>query len=221
MARKTKEEASQTREAILDAAEQVFHESGVSRSSLEAIATRAGCTRGAVYWHFESKRDVLQALVARVDALISERSETMRARSVDDPMGAMRDYLLFMSGELLEDEHAVRILDIAIHRCEYVDEMRGLLEYYGNHNKSYEQSVLIYQRAQQLGQIRADVRPEVCATVLQMTLEGMIRTRLVHPVACEMAPPNSVVIDFLLRSFGYDCAPAPAASARSAPVSTV
>lgn len=216
MARKTKEEAGQTREAILDAAEHVFHENGVSRSSLEAIARRAGCTRGAVYWHFKSKRDVLQALVARVDALISARSETMRERSVADPMGAMRDYLLFMSGELLGDEHAVRILDVVLHRCEYVDEMRGLLELYGNHSKSVEQSVEICRRARQLGQIRADVSPEVCATVLQTTLEGMIRNRLIHPVSCAAAPPNSVVIDFLLGSFGYDCRSAPPAlSARA------
>ena len=49
MVRKTKEEAQETRSAILDAAELVFKENGVSRTSLAEIATAAGVTRGAVY----------------------------------------------------------------------------------------------------------------------------------------------------------------------------
>ncbi len=43
-----KEQAEQTREAILAAAEQVFYERGVSRASLEEISRVAGVTRGAV-----------------------------------------------------------------------------------------------------------------------------------------------------------------------------
>ena len=53
MVRKTKEEAEQTRKDILNAARIVFHECGVSRSSLEKIAKAAGVTRGAIYWHFK------------------------------------------------------------------------------------------------------------------------------------------------------------------------
>ncbi len=49
MARKTKEDAQATREAILDAALQVFSVYGVSRTSLADIAKKAGVTRGAIY----------------------------------------------------------------------------------------------------------------------------------------------------------------------------
>ena len=44
MVRKTKEEAQETRNAILDAAELVFQEHGVSRTSLAEIAAAAGVT---------------------------------------------------------------------------------------------------------------------------------------------------------------------------------
>ena len=46
MVRRTKEEAFETRESILDAAEQCFHAKGVSRTSLSDIAQAAGVTRG-------------------------------------------------------------------------------------------------------------------------------------------------------------------------------
>jgi len=42
MARRTKEEAQATRSHILDTAEQVFQERGVSRTSLNDIALAAG-----------------------------------------------------------------------------------------------------------------------------------------------------------------------------------
>ena len=45
MARRTKAEALETREQIIDAAERVFHKKGVSRSSLSDIAEEAGVTQ--------------------------------------------------------------------------------------------------------------------------------------------------------------------------------
>ena len=62
MARKTKEEALETRQNILNAALDVFYKNGVNSSSLEDIAEAAGVTRGAVYWHFKNKMDVFMAL---------------------------------------------------------------------------------------------------------------------------------------------------------------
>src|ERR1700712_1304134 len=57
MVRRTKEEAAETRNSILDAAERVFFEKGVSRTTLADIALEAGVTRGAIYWHFANKGD--------------------------------------------------------------------------------------------------------------------------------------------------------------------
>ncbi|NTZ84231.1 TetR family transcriptional regulator [Burkholderia metallica] len=66
MARKTKEAALLTREAILDASERLFDACGRGAASLEDIAEAAGVTRGAVYWHFKDKSDLLLALFVRV-----------------------------------------------------------------------------------------------------------------------------------------------------------
>ena len=59
MARRTKEEALETRMQIIDAARRVFHAEGVNRSTLDKVAKAAGVTRGAVYWHFSSKQEIL------------------------------------------------------------------------------------------------------------------------------------------------------------------
>ena len=66
MARRTKDEAVETRNQILDAAERIFGERGVSRTSLTDIAQAADVTRGAIYWHFKDKADLFNAMMERV-----------------------------------------------------------------------------------------------------------------------------------------------------------
>ncbi len=59
MARKTKQQALETRQHILDVAMRLFSQQGVSATSLAQIAQAAGVTRGAIYWHFKDKSDLL------------------------------------------------------------------------------------------------------------------------------------------------------------------
>ena len=74
MVRRTKEEAQETRNRILDTAEQVFVKKGVSNTSLAQLAEAAGVTRGAIYWHFRNKADLFDAMMSRV-VLPMERPE--------------------------------------------------------------------------------------------------------------------------------------------------
>ena len=61
MARRTRDEALETRNTILDTAERVFSERGVSHTTLADIAAAAGVTRGAIYWHFKNSRTSARA----------------------------------------------------------------------------------------------------------------------------------------------------------------
>ena len=61
--RRTKEEADQTRQDLLDAALTVFSQKGYTAARLEDVARTAGVTRGAIYHHFGSKADLYSALI--------------------------------------------------------------------------------------------------------------------------------------------------------------
>src|SRR3569833_2810702 len=74
MARRTKEAAQETRAHLLDAAERVFSEKGVTSTSLNEIAVAAGVTRGALYRHFKNKLDLVGALMERVMVPVNEMS---------------------------------------------------------------------------------------------------------------------------------------------------
>ena len=66
MSRKTKEEAEKTRARILASALSLFVKKGYEKTTFTDIAARLKMTKGAVYWHFETKEDLLVALVEEI-----------------------------------------------------------------------------------------------------------------------------------------------------------
>ena len=63
MARRTKEDALKTRRRILASALSLFVKKGYDRTTFTDIAARLGMTKGAVYWHFDSKEKLLVTLL--------------------------------------------------------------------------------------------------------------------------------------------------------------
>ena len=62
MARRTKEEAQQTRCHIMSTALNLFCSHGLAKTSLTDIARAADLTRGAIYWHFKNKDELFISL---------------------------------------------------------------------------------------------------------------------------------------------------------------
>ncbi len=56
---------SAKREAILDAAGEVFLEQGYAAASMDNVAARAGVSKATIYAHFTSKDDLFRAMVRR------------------------------------------------------------------------------------------------------------------------------------------------------------
>ena len=73
------------RERILDAAEELFFNEGISRVTVDAIAAKAKSTKMTVYRHFDSKDAlVLEWLRLLVDKY-SEVFEVLSAQYAGDP----------------------------------------------------------------------------------------------------------------------------------------
>ena len=118
MVRKTKEEAQETYEALLDAAEQVFSQKGVTNTTLNDVATAAGMTRGAIYWHFKDKYALFQAMCDRaflpMEALLNEAIQCQK----QDPVVAIRQYNLHFLNLVSKDQRQRNVFNIIFHRCE-------------------------------------------------------------------------------------------------------
>jgi AcrR family transcriptional regulator len=88
-ARTRREEyAESTYEALLDSAAACFLESGFAATSLDAVAKRARVTKGAIYHHFASKRDLFMAVLERQE-VAQAQTISQAATSAADPWSAI------------------------------------------------------------------------------------------------------------------------------------
>lgn len=72
--------AADTKERLLDAAEQLFAAGGVGATSLRAVTARAGVNVAAIHYHFGSKQELLRAVfVRRIAPLNEERLKRLDA----------------------------------------------------------------------------------------------------------------------------------------------
>ena len=123
MARKTKQEAQETRQHILDVALRLFSQQGVSSTSLAEIAKAAGGTRGAIYWHFKDKLDLFNEIWALSESSIGDLEIEYRAKFPGDPLSVLREILVYILVATVIEERRRLMMEIIFHKCEFVGEM--------------------------------------------------------------------------------------------------
>ena len=81
------ERRARTRRALLDAGRELFAEKGYHGAAAAEVVRRAGVTRGALYHHFEDKRDLFRAVVeeieGEIDGLVLEAAREIMRESGD------------------------------------------------------------------------------------------------------------------------------------------
>src|SRR3954466_5478171 len=67
----------QTRARLLEAAKEIFEESGFLEARISDIAERAGLSHGAFYHYFESKEQVFREIAEQLDDQLAEPMESI------------------------------------------------------------------------------------------------------------------------------------------------
>ncbi|HEX5538370.1 MAG TPA: TetR family transcriptional regulator [Methylophilaceae bacterium] len=176
MVRKTKEDAELTRQRIIDAAREMFLAYGVSRTSMEQIASQAGVTRGAVYWHFSNKIELFHAMREQVLLpMIDRMDDTLLVKDSDDPLNCIERFFS-CTIEALDKSIATRqTYEIMMIKCEYVDEFAAVLQQImSNCSSIIEKITLVYQRAQVQGQLHPGQEPAQLAMDSHLFFIGLL-----------------------------------------------
>lgn len=200
MARKTKEEALATRDSILDAAANLFAENGVSGTTLQHIATAAGVTRGAIYWHFEDKGAMFNAMMERAAMPLEAAMALLDGHDTQDPLGDLRDYAVRVFRLTMEDPNARRIFEIATLKMEYTGEMSVVRERRALNQADWiKRAESRVRLAIRQGQVKPGVKPKAVAFGLWVLLEGLIRNWLMAP-QFDLVKMGGEIIDTHLAS---------------------
>jgi TetR/AcrR family acrAB operon transcriptional repressor len=174
--RKTKENAELTRQCLIDAARQVFLTRGVSRTTMEHIACQAGVTRGAIYWHFNNKIDLFQAMREQVFLpLIDRMDDTLLIEGSEDPLTCIENFLCGTIQLLTESMETRQIYEIMMIKCEYVDEFAAVLQQILLNCSGIEEKLkLVYERAKAQEQLHLSHEPSQLATDTHLFFIGLL-----------------------------------------------
>lgn len=203
MARCTKEEALATRNRLLDAAELVFSEKGVSRTSLSDIAQAADVTRGAIYWHFKNKSDLFNAMMERTTLPMEQALHQVGHDAGADPLQELRRAVSGAMHRIATDERTRRVFEVATHKVEYVDE---LLAIKARHLECYVEGVGQMQRGLEEAAARRDrslpVSSAMAAQGLHALVIGLIHSWLLAPASFDLVSVADLAVSTYLAGLG-------------------
>jgi AcrR family transcriptional regulator len=154
--RPLRRDAALNREKILRAAREVFGQHGL-RVTLDDVARHAGVGVGTVYRRFPDKETLVRALFEQ-DLGIRQASAE-RALAHPDPWEGFVDFLMEMGADLAENRGLQEVIMLGSHSSEPIETMRGgMLPFLE----------ALIQRAQESGDLRAEITPSDVPVIVQM-----------------------------------------------------
>jgi TetR/AcrR family acrAB operon transcriptional repressor len=204
MARRSKEDALETRNSLLDAAERVFLARGVAGSSLNDIALEAGATRGAIYWHFQDKADLFNAMMDRVSLPMQDAlSHVEHATTGGDPLPQLRAAIRLALEKIVRDPQTRRVMEVATHKVEYVDSLCAVRE---RHLEVRGQWILQFRaallRSAALRDVKLPLPAAAAAQGLQALVDGLIQNWMLDTDAFDLEAVGAKAVDVYLGGLG-------------------
>lgn len=111
------------RDQILEAALKLFGQQGFHATTLDQVAESAGVSKGAIYWHFKSKDDLVDAIVEHYSAIPDLARLMVTGADIDE-----HETLSLIASRLLETAQArIDVLRMAVCESQHFPVVRDLL----------------------------------------------------------------------------------------------
>ena len=188
MPRKTKVEAERTRARILASALSLFVRKGYERTTFTDIAARLKMTKGAVYWHFETKEALLVELVREMLEKFQRRLEEFLPRG-ELTFKAVADMMVQSAGRLVEDPRSAAFFMLMKTRIKWGDDSMAetrekLLS--RSMNGPYHTFIKAVENDIAAKRVRKGVNPVAIAAVAVSVWDGLVQSKIEHFLECDL-----------------------------------
>lgn len=157
-----------TRERLLEAGFHEIYRHGFQPASLDAVADRAGVTKGALYHHFPGKHALGYAVVDEVIGAFMDQRWIQPIANSPDPIASIVAAIRAAAGG--DYEFGCPLNNLAQEMSLSDEEFRARMDIQYQRWESTVAEALA--RAQQRRQIRSDVDPAAVATFVVGSIEG-------------------------------------------------
>ena len=188
MARRRKEDAEKTRRRILASALSLFVRKGYERTTFNDIAARLKMTKGAVYWHFESKERLLVELVEEALAKFRRQlDEMMPTGELTFP--AVADVMIKNAMHMVDDPKSAEFFRLMKCQIKWSDDSMAKVreDLLANENRgpmsAFRNAVAADIAA---GRARAEVDADEVAVVSIAIWDGLVHARIAKVLMCDM-----------------------------------
>lgn len=202
--RKTKAEAQHTREALLQAALEIFYQRGVAQASLQEIAATAGVTRGALYWHFKNKEDLFDALFQQFFSEMDAQIERDIAAQSPNIWQSLEQAVTHCFYNMEHNESFRKFIYIVHLNCDHTQNNHTivkLLQKYQNMWFSHLRS--IFQICQQQQIIPAETDIVLAVHYFQSHLQGLTDLWLTNPHSINLADIAPRFVSATMKTLRY------------------
>lgn len=197
--RRTKEEAEQTKKALLEAALQIFSEKGYQATRLEDVAQAAGLTRGAIYHHFGSKAGLYKALL---DDAAAPGSQAMnRAITEGGTFTEICTRIMVYQLSVVEENRRTRdMMEVILFKTGPDEELAEVNRKRAEENETLIQGVAAYM-AQGIaqGEIRPELNPFTIARAFVAYQHGLATLWLSNRTAFSLRDKARELADVLMK----------------------
>ncbi|EEW0112185.1 TPA: acrEF/envCD operon transcriptional regulator [Escherichia albertii] len=199
MAKRTKAEALKTRQELIETAIVQFAQHGVSKTTLNDIADAANVTRGAIYWHFENKTQLLNEMWLQQPSLRELIQERLIEGLDSNPLQYLREKIIVGLQYIAEIPRQQALLQILYHKCEFNDEI--LAEAVICEKMGFNLRILreVLQACQKQGYMANHLDLDVVTIVIDGAFSGIVKNWLMNTASFDLYKQAPVLVDNVLR----------------------
>lgn len=193
--RRTKEAALETRAKILESALDIFSEKNFSNASLTEIAANVGLTKGALYWHFRNKNDLLLRLFEEICRHGEDRVKNLF--DAPDSSGKLRRYYKNSLARLLKDDRNKKIHKIMTKRDEWPEDIQQSISQIIKDSMEREKLMMknFVRKGQEEGRLRKDISAEALAVLISSIFHGLCVMQLSGMLPKEFPQYTDILFD--------------------------
>ena len=206
MVRKSKQEAMQTRRDILSAAISVFLKKGVAKATVHEIADEANLTRGAVYWHFDDKDDLVTAVFEEAINVIIGVTEDAVQQPDTTSLAKLKAFLRGPTEQAIASENVRNIYTVLMHFCDHGDEAANAYRLIFRAQGYYEKQLRhLLNETISDGYLRSDLDLDSTTFMLMSAMHGLTLRWLTpgQPIVFDLPANLEKITDSLLLGLQY------------------